>query len=350
MDTKEKKRIPPGTPRYHRLTSENRITIRALWEEGFSKAHIARRIGCHRATIGKELVRNKSKRGYRPKKAQSKANARIRAKAADRRKMTASIWKDAMEKLRLGWTFEQISGRAKRDGKPTVSKETFYKEYYRRQKLVIGGLSDEDLPPLPKRQKKRKTRDRNARKYRNAGRGKIKDRVDIDERPKTVENRSRVGHWEGDLINGLKGTGNLATVAERMTRFTLVAIAATKETDCVMGAIVGMLASLPKDMLKSMTFDNGKEFAAFKQLEQALGLRVYFAKPYHSWERGTNENRNGVVRKVLPKGTPFDSILDEELKRIDYMLNDRPLKCLNWRTPREAFAALLKRYMLKLAA
>jgi len=350
MDTETKKRIPPGTPRYHRLTSDNRIIIRALCEEGLSKAAIARHIGCDRSTIGRELERNESKRGYRPKKAQGMADARVNSKAAGRRKLTEAMWKDAMEKLRLGWTFEQISGRAKRDGEPTVCKETFYKEYYRRQELVRKGESDEILPPLPKRQRKRKTRDRNARKYHNAGRGKINERVDIDARPKSVENRARVGHWEGDLINGLKGTGNLVTLAERMTRFTLVAYAATKETDGVMAAIIGMLASIPKDMLKSLTFDNGKEFAAFKQLEQALGLDVYFAKPYHSWERGTNENRNGIVRKVLPKGTPFDDILEAEMKRIDYMLNDRPMKCLNWRTPREAFTSLLNRYVLKFSA
>ncbi len=99
-----------------------------------------------------------------------------------------------------------------------------------------------------------------------------------------------------------------------------------------------------------MTFDNGKEFAKFEQIKQALGIEVYFAKPYHSWERGTNENRNGVVRKVLPKGRSFDDIAEEEMRRIDYMLNDRPLKCLNWRTPREAFAALLNRHTAKTAA
>ena len=149
------------------------------------------------------------------------------------------------------------------------------KEYYGRQKLVMAGKSHEAPPPLPKRQRKRRTRDRNAKKYRNAGRGKIPGRVDID---------------------------------------------------------------------------NGKEFAKFEQSKQALGIEVYFAKPYHSWERGTNENRNGVVRKVLPKGRSFDDIAEEEMRRIDYMPDDRPLKCLNWRTPREAFAALLNRHAAKTAA
>ncbi len=113
---------------------------------------------------------------------------------------------------------------------------------------------------------------------------------------------------------------------------------------------VALLAALPKDVLESLTFDNGKEFALFKAMEQALGLKACFAKPCHSWERGTNENRNGVVRKVLPKGRPFGDISGEETRRIDRMLNDRPLKCLNWRTPREAFADLVRRHAPKAAA
>lgn len=346
MDTKKSNRIPLGTPRYHRLTMEKRIIIWTLKKAGKSQSEMAKVLGCDKGTVSRELSRNVSKKGYRHKKAQGKADHRAAVKAAKRRKLTNKMWECAKEKMWPGWTPEQIAGRAKRDGVPMVCKETLYREYYRRQELVRQGKSKEVLPPLPRRQRKRKARDRNAKKYRNAGRGQIPDRVDIDERPKSVENRARVGHWEGDLINGLNGTGNLITLAERMTRFALVACAATKEAKCIMPAIIGMLAGIPKDMLKSCTFDNGKEFAFFKQLEQALGLKVYFAKPYHSWERGTSENRNGIVRRVLPKGSPFDAILDEEMRRIDYMLNDRPMKCLDWRTPREAFMSLLNRHLL----
>ena len=138
--------------------------------------------------------------------------------------------------------------------------------------------------------------------------------------------------------------------AERMTRFVFFAHAATKEADAVAGAVTGLLASLPKGFLKSLTFDNGKEFAKSGQIKRALGIEVYFAKPCHSWERGTNENRNGVVRKVLPKGRPFDDIAEEEMRRLDCMPDDRPLKRLDWRTPREAFAALLNRHAAKIAA
>ena len=304
MATKERRKTPPGAPAYHRLTEEERIIIETLRKEGCSNRHIAERIGCSPATIGRELKRNLSEKGYRHKKAQSKANHRAAEKAAKRRKFTEEMWHLAMDRLAKGWTFEQIYGRCRRDGVTMVCAETLYKEYYKRQKLVLAGKSQEILPPLPKRKKKRKTRDRNAKKYRDAGRGKIKDRVDIDERPKTVENRARVGHLEGDLINGLKGTGNFVTLAERMTRFTFIDYAATKEADVVASVVIGLLASLPNGFLKTLTFDNGKEFALFKSIEQALGIKVYFAKPYHSWERGTN----AVPAARIPLSNFFSSM------------------------------------------
>ena len=349
MATKERRKAPPGAPKYHRLTGEKRIIIETLRKEGRSCRYIAERLGCRPSTVTRELKRNVSKKGYRHKKAQGKADRRVMEKAASRHKMTLEMWEFIKAKMREGWTPEQIEGRCRRDGIPMASRETIYKEYYRRQKLVLAGKSDEDLPPLTMRRKKRKARDRNAKKYRNAGRGKIPGRVDIDKRPKTVENRARVGNFEGDLINGLLGTGNLVTLAERMTRFVFFAYVATKDADGVAAAIIGLLAGLPKSFLDTLTFDNGKEFARFEQIKQALGIEVYFAKPYHSWERGTNENRNGIVRKVLPKGRSFDDITEEEMRRIDRLLNDRPLKCLNWRTPREAFTDLLRRHLSRAA-
>ena len=350
MAAKRLRKAPPGAPKYHRLTVENRIIIQTLRKEGRSRRYIAERIGCSPSSVSRELGRNKSRKGYRPKKAQAKADWRARQKAAARRKTTQEMWGYAKARMSEGWTPEQIEGRCRRDGIPMVSRETICKEYYRRQRLVEKGRSDEELPPLPMRRRKRKARDRNAKKYRrNAGRGKIPGRVDIAERPRTVESRARVGDWEGDLINGLFGTGNLVTPAERMTRFVLFGYAATKEADGVASVVIGLLAPLPKSFLSTLTFDNGKEFAKFGQIRQALGIDVYFAKPYHSWERGTNENRNGIVRKVLPKGRSFGDITGEEMRRIDRMLNDRPLKCLDWRTPREAFTELLLRHLAKAA-
>ena len=348
----KKKAAKPKVPKYKRLGHDKRVWIETLRSQGVRQAEIARIIGCARSTICNELKRNgkKTKKGemrYKAKKADVMARRRAAQKAADRREMTPEVWAEVKAKLELGWTPEMICERARRDGKPSVCRELIYQEYYRRQKLVLAGLSDEKLPLLPKRRKQRKTRDRNAKKYgRDAGRGKIRERVDIDQRPKNVLNRKRVGHWEGDLINGHDGTGHIVTLVERMTRQTLFCRVPSKETAVVMAAVIWLLGALPRGMLKSLTFDNGKEFAAFKQLEQALGLKVYFAKPYHSWERGTNENRNGVVRMVVPKGRAFDDILEAEMRRIDSLLNDRPLRCLSWRTPREAFNALLNRYLI----
>lgn len=350
MDAKTRRGTPPGGPKYRRLTGEYRIKIETLRKEGLSGRQIALRLGCAASTVSRELRRNRGGRGYRAKQAQAKADCRAREKAGRRRKVTPEIWEDAKRRLADGWTFEQVAGRARREGRPTVGRETLYKEYYARQRLVKAGTSDEELPPLPMRRKERKCRDRDAKKYRGAGRGRIPGRVDIDERPAGVESRARGGHWEGDLVNGSAGTGNLVTLVERMTRFTLFVRVATKEAGPVADAVVALLAALPKEALRTLTFDNGKEFALFKAMEQALGLKVYFAKPYHSWERGTNENRNGVVRKVLPKGRSFDGISEGEMRRIDRLLNDRPLRCLNWRTPREAFADLVRRHARKAAA
>lgn len=339
MAIKTRRQTPPGEPAYHRLTDEKRVQIETLVKLGHTQRQIAAILGVAPSTICREKRRNKSKKGYRHRKAAAKAKWRLREKAAKRRKFTERMWTLAKEKLRKGWSFEMFSGRMRREGKEVVSAEAFYQEYYRRQKRVAEGKSDEELPPLPRAHRKRHKR---GKSYKGAGRGKIPGRVDICERPKAVESRARAGHCEGDLINGLHGTGNLVTIAERMTRFTFFAYVASKDCCAVSEAILQLLGSLPPGLLKTLTFDNGKEFAKFHVLVERLGLKVYFAKPYHSWERGTNENRNGIVRKVLPKGTPFDNLTREQMERIDHMLNDRPMKCLNWRTPREAFERLVK--------
>ncbi len=174
--------------------------------------------------------------------------------------------------------------------------------------------------------------------------------MDISQRPKIVERRVRAGDFEGDLINGLAGTGHFVTLAERTTRFTLFGWVESKEADAVARAVKRLLEDLPPDLLQTLTFDKGKEFARFRDIEESLGLKVYFAKPYHSWERGTNENRNGIVSKVKPKGSALNDLTDEERARIDNLLNDRPMRCLGWRTPRETFLRQLSRIPPRSAA
>lgn len=329
MAAKKPRKPKTGAPKYHRLTAEKRSIIWALKREGKSPARIARTLGVARSTVTRELDRNTSRNGYRWQHAQALADGRARAKVRKRRKFTEEMWAWAMARLALGWSFPAIAGRARLEGVPMVCAETLYREYYRRQK------AGEALPPLPRARRKRRRR---GKRYAGAGPGRIPGRVDISERPRAAETRKEAGHAEGDLVNGAPGTGHLVTVVERTTRFTWVVRVSRKEDSEVARAIAGVLAPLPKGFLKTLTFDNGKEFAGFRLVEKALGVKAYFAKPYHAWERGTNENRNGVVRKVLPKGTSFEGLSGETMRRIDGLLNDRPLRCLGWRTPREALA------------
>jgi IS30 family transposase len=159
----------------------------------------------------------------------------------------------------------------------------------------------------------------------------------IDQRPQIVDQRKRIGDWESDTVEGRKGKGLLATHVERKSRYTVAVKVADKSAPTVTRATVKRMKRLPKAKRKTMTMDNGKEFAGFAHLESQLGIRTYFAHPYHSWERGTNENTNGLLRQFFPKGTDFTQVTDSEVDRVERLLNNRPRKCLGYRTPAEVF-------------
>ena len=290
---------------------------------------IARRLGRSPSTVSREIKRNSGGRGYRPKQAQRKAEERARRPGA--RRLTDAIKLDIAEKLSMGWTPEAICGNAALEGRPHVCKETVYKHIY--DDARRGGDLWAHLPRA-KRKRRRRCPRTNA-----AGRGKIPGRVDIDMRPADVLSRETAGDWEGDLVNGRGGSGHFVTLVERKTRYTLVGHVPGKESRGVMRKMLEMLSALPSRLLRSLTLDNGKEFAAHETLTEATGMPVYFAKPYHSWERGTNENRNGIIRRLFPKGSSLANIGEERFAELDKLLNDRPMKLLGWRTPREAFAA-----------
>jgi len=311
---------------YKRITAEERTQIHRWKQEGKSNGAIAVLLGKHRSTIGRELKRNAGGRGYRPKQAQEKAAER--AKRPGARRFTDEVRLDAEEKLRGGWTPEMISGRARLEGRRWVCKETIYKYVYDDARL--GGRLFENLPRAKRKRKRRCPRpDR---------RGRIRDQRMIDARPPEVELRDVAGHWEGDLVNGAAGTGNLVTLVERKTRFLAVARVQTKEASEVAASVCGLMAPFPAHVKKSVTFDNGKEFALHAAIAEDAGLDVYFAHPYRSCERATNENRNGLVRRLHPKKSSFADIGDADVARIGSYVNDRPHKCLGWRTPREEMA------------
>jgi len=316
---------------YKRVTKEERSLIYRWRQEGLGVREAARRLGRAASSICRELVRNRGQRGYRPKQAHWKATEKARRPGP--RRFTEAVRADAEARLRAGWTPEIIGQRARLEGRAWVCKETIYKHVYADAKA--GGTLWEHLP------RARRKRRRRCPRQEGRGRGRIPNQRMIDTRPAEVETRATVGHWEGDLINGAHETGNLVTLVERNTRFSLVGRTDSKEAEAVTRAICALFLPLPQASRLGLTLDNGKEFARHEEMARTTGMDVFFARPYHSWERGTNENTNGLIRRLHPKQSSFAGIGKAEIKRIDTYLNDRPRKCLGWMTPREKMTAFL---------
>ena len=316
---------------HKRITKEERILIYFWRKEQKGVNEIGLLLNRSPGSISRELARNGGKKGYRPKQAHEKAQER--AKRPGIRRFTEEVRLDVDARLKIGWTPDIISNRAKLKGRPQVCKETIYKYIYADAK--DGG---ELWMHLPRAKRKRHRR---CPRQEGRGRGKIPNQHMIAERPPEVESRKAVGHWEGDLINGAHGTGNLVTLVERKSRFTLVGRTNTKEAKEVTDVICELFSSLPAVTRSGLTLDNGKEFAWHEKLADRVSIDVFFANPYHSWERGTNENTNGLIRRLHPKKSSFINIDEEELTRIDRYLNDRPRKCLGWMTPREVMAGFI---------
>lgn len=316
---------------YKRVTEAERRFIQLWRQQGLGLRETGRRLGRTASTISREIKRNSGGRGYRPKQAHARAQAR--AVRTGPRRFMPEMREQVEALLKVGWTPDMISGRTRMEGRECVCKETIYQYIYADAKA--GGTLWETLPRSGRKRKRRCPR------KGDRGRGRIPNQRRIDTRPAEVETRETVGHWEGDLINGAPKTGHLVTLVERKSRFTLVERTASKEAIEVSQAVCALLERLPQEVRQSLTLDNGKEFAQHEEMANALVVGVFFARPYHSWERGTNENTNGLVRRLHPKKSSFAEIGEIELKRIDEYLNDRPRKCLGWMTPREKMATFL---------
>lgn len=306
---------------YTQLTQTQRYQIYALLKMEHSQTQIADCLDVHKSTISRELRRNLGRRGYRPKQAQQKAQDRrahngIRIKEQD--------WQMVEEKLRLDWSPEQISSWLRQKRSIQISHESIYQYIYADKR--VGGSLYKHL----RRQKKRRKR--------QGGydlRGKIPDRVSIDQRPEIVDRRSRLGDWEVDLIQGHGRKGAVVTLTERKSRFTLLRGVASKSADQVSQAVIDLLRWTKH--VETITADNGKEFANHREISEALNLDFFFAHPYSSWERGTNENTNGLIRQYFPKDRDLSTVTAEEEYFVMDRLNLRPRKCLDFCTPYEVF-------------
>lgn len=311
--------------KFRRINNEDRCQIYALNKQGSSQQSIAEMLGISQSAVSRELARNRGKRGYRFKQAEAKAQARqaVRSKP---RKLTARLRRRIISKLQTQrWSPEQISGWL---GGQNIglSHEWIYRMIW--QDKRDGGNLWQSLRRRGKRY--------NKRAGKNAGRGLIPNRIDISERPAIVDRKTRVGDWEGDTVVSAGHKGGLLTLVERKTKLTKIAKLPRATSVATSKAAVRRLRPIDK-FVHTITFDNGKEFAAHQDMAAALDAKIFFATPYHAWERGLNENTNGLIRDFFPKGTDFSTITTAEIAKVERLLNARPRKCLGFRSPKEVF-------------
>ena len=316
------------------LTTDERYQITHLHQAGHAHGEIARRLGRHRGTIGRELDRNADPLGgYHYQSAQQQAQTR-RSAACRRYKLDSPggmAGKAVRAGLKQRWSPQQIAGRLRLDHPDDqaawVSHEAIYQWVYR--EALSGRLSYQRLRRGRKRRRCRIPGERQGK------RGVIPDRVGIEERPDVVNFRGRFGDWESDTVEGAKGRGLVATHVERKSRYTRLGKLNDKKAATLSSVTRAIFRDLPVKLRRTATFDNGKEFADFKTIQRELKMTVYFADPHSPWQRGANENTNGLLRDWLPKGSDFKPVTRTRLAQIQKMLNNRPRKCLNYRTPIE---------------
>ena len=310
---------------YKQLTYEQRIELCAFLKIGVNQNKIADLIGTSKSTVSREIKRNTGLKGYRPNQAHQRALER-RQNAEKHIRFTAEIKMIVKNHLEEEWSPEQIRGRLKKNGKPSVSHETIYQFIIDDQKN--GGELYKNLRLGRKKRRKRiKKQD---------GRGQIPNRVSIDERPAIVDAKERVGDWELDTIIGKNHKGAIVTAVERKTKFSCMRHVRKKEASLVAEALIDMLKPY-ENLVHTLTADNGKEFSEHVKIAKALKAKFYFAHPYSSWERGLNENTNGLIRQYFPKKTCLLNVSDEYVSIVQDKLNDRPRKTLNFETPNHLF-------------
>jgi IS30 family transposase len=309
-----------------------RCQILALWKAGFSQTQIAEELGVHKSTICREFKRNitfvRTKLGYwtyKPDYAQGYANDR-RAAKRHYYKFTEEVAQFVREKLLQDWSPEQISGYAKRWELFSISHERIY------QFLIEDKKKGGDLyTHLRSKNKKYRKRYGSNKRF-----GSIKDRIFIDDRPEVVDEKNRIGDWEIDTIIGKGHKQAIVTIVERFSKYMVMKKIVNKNASLTEKAVIELLGH-QKEKVHTITSDNGSEFANHKEISKSLDINFYFAHPYSSWERGLNENTNGLVRQYLKKGCEFTHVTDESLAIIAAKLNNRPRKTLGYKSPNEVF-------------
>ena len=314
---------------YKHLSQAERYQIHALMKAGHDQSQIAKLLDRHKSTISRELSRNTGSRGYRPKQACEMSADRAQH---SRNAPTVEPWvrEAACALLCIQWSPEQIASQL------PISHETVYQHVYA-DKAQGGTLWKHLRCQKQKRKRYASGRDR---------RGQIPNRRPLSERPLHIEARRQVGHWECDTVIGASHKGAVVTMVERKSGYAVMAKVEKKTSELVSSAIVDKLQPMAA-RVKTLTFDNGKEFAGHAHIDQQLQSTAYFARPFASWERGSNENLNGLLRQYVPKKRAMSTVSDEEIRMIQNRLNNRPRKRLGFKTPAEVFHQSLKRVALR---
>ena len=313
---------------YKQLATEERYQIYSLNKEGLSQKQIAAHLNRSPSTICRELNRNQGLRGYRPKQAQSLSDNR-RRHAAKSIKVTATVYQDIETLIRQELSPQQIVDYFARHKKLSLHHETIYQLIY--DNKTAGGDWYKHLRIMSKPYRKR---------YGHYDRrGKLKNRVSIDDRPLVVDQRCRIGDWEGDTIIGKNRQSALLTLVERKTLYTIIVKISGKKADVLADNMIESVSPI-MDRFKTLTLDNGLEFSDHERIAKSLGLRVYFAHPYSSWERGINENTNGLIRQYFPKGMNLNEVTQEQIEFVMDRLNNRPRASRGNKSPNELFMRL----------
>jgi len=314
---------------YRQITAAERYTLGLLRQRGLHRAAIARILGRHRSTIGREVRRNRahSDGTYRPQLADWYARSR-RSRSRRNQQFTEAEWARIHALLREDWSPEQIAGRLRREGALRISHETIYRYIWADK--AAGGTLHQHLRGARKQRRKRYGR--------YDSRGRLAGKRSITERPPSVETRRELGHWEGDTMLGASQAGPcVLSLVERKTGYLLLG-QLDRHTSAAVNQRAQQLIGARSHAVRTITVDNGTEFHEYAKLERTTGTRFYFATPHHAWERGTNENTNGLIRQYLPKRQSMAHLTQHACNRIAAKLNRRPRKRLGYRTPEECYA------------
>jgi len=329
--------IRPAPRRRFRLalTLAEREDISRSVVAGHTIRSMAVSLGRAPSTISREIRRNGGRQGYRASEADHAAWERARRPKSCRLVQNRALGRIVAEKLQLEWSPEQIAGWLKRrfphDEHYQVSPETIYRSLFIQAR---GALKKELLQHLRRTRGMRRSRHHT---QKTEDHGQITDTVSISERPAAVKDRAVPGHWEGDLLFGSHNS-QIATLVERQTRYVMLAKVEAKDTETVINALIKHAHSLPRELYQSLTWDRGKEMAEHKRFTLATDIKVYFCDPQNPWQRGSNENTNGLLRQYFPKGTDLSVHSQVQLNAVARRLNERPRKTLNYETPAERFA------------